>query len=108
MGNAAGVRFGSGPSQGLTGWYEPEYPEGFKTLMEEVTPIYYESQIYAYLKSWELSVAGDFSFPQICVDVGIANLGCHDFSIDARVFPFIRIILIVSALLLARRLVFGG
>lgn len=108
LGNAAGVRFGSGPSQGLTGWYESEYPEGFKTLMEEVTPIYYESQIYAYLKSWELSVAGDFSFPQICVDVGIANLGCHDFSIDARVFPFIRIILIVSALLLARRLVFGG
>ena len=108
LNNTGGVSMGITPTQGLNGWYESEYPEGFTSVMETVTPLYQASKMNQYLDSWKVSVAGEYSFPQICLDIGIANYGCHSLEIDNRVFPFIRIIIIVSALFLARQLVFGG
>lgn len=108
LNNTGGVSMGITPSDGLNGWYDSEYPEGFTSVMETVTPLYQASKMNQYLDSWKVSVAGEYSFPQICMDIGIANFGCHSLEIDNRVFPFIRIIMIVSALFLARQLVFGG
>jgi len=108
LNNKGGVSMGLSPSQGLTGWYESKYPEGFSTLMETVTPLYQASTMNEYLDSWKVSVSGNYDFPEVCVDVGVANFGCHSLSVDPRVLPFIRIILIISALMLARSLVFGG
>lgn len=108
LNNTGGVSMGITPSDGLNGWYESEYPEGFTSVMETVSPLYDASKMNQYLQSWKVSVSGEYSFPQICLDIGIANYGCHSLEIDNRVFPFIRIIMIVSALFLARQLVFGG
>ena len=108
LNNTGGVSMGISPSEGLNGWYESEYPEGFTSVMETVSPLYNASKLNQYLDSWKVTVSGEYSFPQICLDIGIANYGCHSLEIDNRVFPFIRIIMIVSALFLARQLVFGG
>jgi len=108
LNNTGGVSMGITPSDGLNGWYDSEYPEGFTSVMETVSPLYDASKMNQYLQSWKVSVSGEYSFPQICLDIGIANYGCHSLEIDNRVFPFIRIIMIVSALFLARQLVFGG
>lgn len=95
------------PTADLTGFYEPEYENGMETLFERVMPILDQSEINQYLESWKITVAGNYAFPQFCVNV-IVNLGCHSLDVDSRVIPFIRIILIVTSLMLARRLVFGG
>jgi hypothetical protein len=108
LNNTGGVSMVIAPSDGLAGWYESKYPDGFSTVMETVTPLYQSSTMNEYLDSWKVSVSGNYEFPEVCVDVGVANFGCHSLSVDPRVLPFIRIILIISALMLARSLVFGG
>lgn len=107
--NEAGVSFDNmQPNEGITGFYEPEYPDGWDTVWANVGPDWEASAINQYVDSWNITVAGTYTFPEFCIQFSFADYGCHSFNIDDRVFPFIRIILIVSAIFLARRLVTGG
>ena len=42
------------------------------------------------------------------LDVGFQNFGTHDFAPPCWIWDFGRVVVIVSALLLARALIFGG
>jgi len=42
------------------------------------------------------------------LDFGFFNAGVLDFSVPCFIWDFAKVVIIVSALLLARRLVFGG
>ena len=107
--NEAGVSFENmEPNEGVTGFYTREYPDGWDTVWSKVGPDWEASAINQYIDSWNITVAGSYTFPEFCIQFSFADYGCHSFNIDERVFPFIRIILIISALFLARRLVTGG
>lgn len=95
------------PSEGLTGFYDAEYPNGFTDVWTANEEGFNNSTVVAYIDSWKLTVSGEYTYPQFCVDV-IVNLGCHELSIDSRVMPFIRVIMIISALFLARKITLGA
>jgi hypothetical protein len=95
------------PSAGLTGFYTPIYENGFAGIWTEKQELFAQTPVVAWVESWRVSVNGDYQFPEFCANV-IHDFGCHSFNIDDRAFPFIRIVLILTALMYARRLVTGG
>ncbi|MFT6909471.1 MAG: hypothetical protein ACJAS1_006190 [Oleiphilaceae bacterium] len=95
------------PSAGLTGFYTPIYENGFAGIWTEKQELFAQTPVVAWVESWRISVNGDYQFPEFCANV-IHDFGCHSFNIDDRAFPFIRIVLILTALMYARRLVTGG
>lgn len=95
-------------NDGLTGFYEPQYPNGWNDVWAANEQGFNQSAAVEYINSWKVNVSGSYAYPQFCIDVGIINLGCHDIVLDDRIFPFIRIILIVSSLFLARQITVGG
>ncbi len=104
-----GVETDSEPSAGIESFYEPEYPNGFKDVWDKNKAAFDASAPVAYIKQWEVSVAGNAPDMDICFDLGsMANFGCKSFEIDPRVFPFLRIIILISTAFLCRALVMGG
>lgn len=96
------------PSENLKSFYEPAYENGFDDVWAKHEQAFENSPTQQYIKQWEVTVSGNFDYPQFCVDLGFANYGCHQLTIDGRILAFIRIILIVSALFLARHITLGG
>lgn len=105
--NGENTVFGGEPSEGLQGFYESEYENGFATIWEEKQTLLYATPVFSWVQSWNLTTTGVYAFPEVCFNV-IQNFGCHSFQIDPRVFPFIRIILIFTSLMFARKLITGG
>ncbi len=95
------------PSAGLTGFYTPVYANGFQGVWEDKQVLFAQTPVMTWIESWRITVGGSYYFPEFCANF-IHNFGCHSFNIDERAFPFIRIILIITALMYARRLVTGG
>jgi len=107
--NANGVDLKNmAPASGVESFYESAYPNGFDDVWAEVSPIWQQSAMNTYIDSWKITVAGSYTFPEMCINFSFADFGCHSFSIDERIWPFIRIVLILTTLMYARRLVTGG
>lgn len=103
------VETDSTPSSGIESFYEPEYPNGFSDVYEKNKAAFDASAPVAYLNSWKSTLSGTPPDLEMCFDLGsLANFGCKSFVIDPRVFPFLRIIILVSTLFLCRALVMGG
>lgn len=98
------------PSDGLSGFYTPEYPDGLGDVISEFQANVKNTEIYNSIEKWDVEITGGHAaLMNMCFDLGsMGNYGCHDIKIDSRVFPFIRIIMILGALLLARKLTLGG
>jgi hypothetical protein len=99
---------GMTPTDELTGFYEAEYPNGWEDVWTANEAGFNASAPIEYIQTWEVAMTGDYTYPQICADIGIVDLGCHEVNIDPRVFPFIRIVMIISALFLARQITLGA
>lgn len=107
--NESGVTFDDvEPSDSLEGFYTPAYEDGWNTVWQNNQEAWEQNPVKTYIASWEINVSGNYSLPEICFNLGIANFGCHQLTIDERFFPFIRIIFIFSALVLARQITLGG
>lgn len=97
------------PSDGIESFYEPEYPNGFEDVWNKNKMAFDSSAPVTYIKQWEVSVGGSAPDMNMCFDLGpMANFGCKTFEIDPRVFPFLRIIILISTAFLCRALVMGG
>ena len=104
-----GTETDSLPSAGIESFYEAEYPNGFQDVWAKNKALFDASAPVAYIKQWEVSVSGNAPDMDICFDLGsMANFGCKTFEIDPRVFPFLRIIILISTAFLCRALVMGG
>jgi hypothetical protein len=103
-----GTTFGGDPTNELTGFYTKEYEEGFDTVWARNEEAFDNSAVMAYLAQWEVTVSGTYDWPQFCFNLGFANFGCHQISIDSRIIAFIRVIMILGALILARQITLGG
>lgn len=103
------VETDSEPSAGIESFYEAEYPNGFQDVWNNNQAAFDASAPAAYVKQWEVSVSGTAPDLNMCFDLGAAgNYGCKTFEIDPRVFPFLRIIILLSTAFLCRALVMGG
>ena len=104
------VALSDSPSEGLTGFYVPEYPDGLGDVINEFQDNVKNTEIYNSIEKWDVNISGGHAaLMNMCFDLGsMGNYGCHDIKIDSRVYPFIRIIMILGALLLARKLTLGG
>ncbi|POB81720.1 hypothetical protein, partial [Vibrio vulnificus] len=69
-----------------------------------------QTRFVDWLNSFKLQLGGDAAVPDwsMCFDLGIADFGCHDFTLDSRIWGAIRIFILITAAFLCRRLVFGG
>ena len=106
--NNTAVPTDSTPSEGIASFYEPEYPNGFQDVWSKNKSLFDNSEMNQYLDSWKLTAAGNAPPMNICFDMGFADYGCKDFQIDPRVFPFLRIIILVLTAFFCRSLIFGG
>lgn len=113
---APGTGQKSGPSK-CTGegcwkqasWIDSDYPDGVAGIWEERKVAFGGSAMKGYLDSFAPNLQGGTVAPlQLCFDTGLANFGCHDFSIPAYVIAFIRLCILISAGFYCQRLVFGG
>lgn len=95
------------PSLGLVSFYSPEYPNGFQDVFSKVEPAYSQTEFFDYIRSWEVTVSGAYTYPQLCINV-LVNFGCHTIELDGRIWAFIRVLMLVSCAFLCRRLVLGG
>jgi hypothetical protein len=100
----------STPTEGIESFYEPEYPNGFADVWNNNQALFNTTSMSQYLDSWKTGVgagvAPDINF---CFNMGgLGDFGCVSPTIDPRVFPFLRIIILVSTAFLCRALVFGG
>lgn len=106
--NETDVETDSTPSDGIESFYEPEYPNGFQDVWSKNKSLFDNSEMNQYLDSWKLSASGNPPLMNACFNMGFIDFGCSEFTIDPRIFPFLRIIMLVSAAFLCRALIFGG
>lgn len=97
------------PSDGLSGFYEKEYPNGFQDVWDKNKAAFDQSAPIQYLEQWKVSVSGEAPSLNFCFNLGAnMNYGCSEIAIDPRVFPFLRILILVCAGFLCRQIIFGG
>ncbi len=89
--------------------YTQKYPDGLVGVWDSKKQQLTGSSLVGLLSSLMPSVSGG-SCPVINLnlDVGVVNFGQHDISPPCEVWTFGKWVIIISALLLARSLVFGG
>lgn len=91
-------------------WVTPKYPEGISSIYEDHKTKFQDSSIHEYMKGFVPDLSG--SAPdhwEFCINFdGMANLGCHTVELPPYVISFVRLIILISAGFLCRRLIFGG
>ncbi len=91
-------------------WVTPKYPEGISSIYEDHKTKFQDSTVHEYLKGFKPDLSG--SAPdhwEFCINFdGMANLGCHTVELPPYVISFVRLIILISAGFLCRRLIFGG
>lgn len=109
LSNSAGVSLSNmSPGEGVQGFYDSEYPNGWADVWANHEQGFNNSSAMQYVEQWRITVSGEYTYPPLCVDVGIVDFGCFDMHIDGRVFGFIALVLIVTALITARQITLGA
>ncbi len=90
--------------------YEPKYPDGLTGVWNSKKAQLDSAPLVALLSDLMPTVSSSGTCPVwlISLDFDIANFGTHDVAPPCWLWDFARAVLIACALLLARRLVFGG
>ena len=68
------------------------------------------TEFYSFLGKFNSSVGGgSAAVYDMCFNLGLmGNFGCHNFNIDSRTFPAIKIFMLISCGFLCREIIFGG
>lgn len=90
--------------------YEPEFPDGLAGVWETRKAELTASPLLSIVPSLMPNVGGGGTCPNwnIDLDVGIGNYGVHNVAPPCWLWDVAKAIVIISSLLLARALVFGG
>ncbi|WP_233007143.1 hypothetical protein [Rheinheimera faecalis] len=90
-------------------WVTPKYPEGMTSIYETHKAAFQDSSVHEYLERFNPTISGTAPTSwQFCIDVGFANLGCHSLELPPYILSFVRLIILITAGFLCRRLIFGG
>jgi len=98
------------PTPDLVGFWESEYEDGLAGVMEEKMAEVKTTQFFTFIDQFNPSLSGGSAASyDMCFNLGrMGNFGCHNFNVDPRVIPAIRIFILVSAVFLCRKILFGG
>jgi hypothetical protein len=97
------------PSEGLKGFWETDYPEGLQGVVDAKMAEVQSTQFFTFLDQFQISVGGSSASYDMCFNLGsMGDFGCHNFNIDPRTFPAIKIFILITAVFLCRRILFGG
>jgi hypothetical protein len=90
--------------------YTRKYPDGIVGVWNDKKQSFKDSSVGQLVEQIIPSGMGDGGCPQwqLPLDIGIANYGTYDVSIPCDYWGYIRVIMIVASLFLARALIFGG
>lgn len=90
--------------------YEPKYKDGITGVWKEKKADFEKSLLLNLVGRLMPSVGSSGTCPQfmISLDVGFKDFGVHDVAPPCWIWDFGKIVIIFSALLLARALIFGG
>ena len=91
------------------GWWKTDYPDGISGIWESHQLDLKSTPIYNFVKSFSFSSSAS-SVPSFDFDfnLGFIDFGSYSFVIPQYIIDFIGLVLIISSLLLSRKLVFGG
>lgn len=96
-------------SEGVTGFYEPSYENGWADVWASNQEAFNNSSTSQYIETWKVQVSGEYIYPQFCFNISSSmNYGCHQVEIDGRVMAFIRLLIIITALITARQITLGA
>jgi hypothetical protein len=98
------------PSDGLKGFWVSEYPDGVEGMFSGKVDELKSTEFYTFLQEFqpEIGVGRPPSFA-LCFNFGnFGNYGCKEISIDPRVFPALKVFILISAGFGCRRILFGG
>lgn len=97
-------------TSGSGSFWETNYPDGLAGIWAKHQAALSTSSVANWLNSWSFDSSGSCPSFSFSFDVGFISFGSQSIPTDiyCYVFPVVRIFFIISALLLARRLVFGG
>lgn len=97
------------PSEGLEGFYESEYEDGFEGMFSEKMAEYKETEFFAFLEQFKPSFGGSAPNMSFCMNFGsYMNLGCFSLNLDPRIFPALKIFILITAGFTCRKIIFGG
>jgi hypothetical protein len=97
------------PSEGLQGFWETDYPDGLQGVVNAKMAEVQSTQFFTFLDQFQISVGGSSASYDMCFNLGsMGDFGCHNFNIDPRTFPAIKIFILITAVFLCRRILFGG
>jgi hypothetical protein len=90
--------------------YEPKYPDGLVGVWNSKKAQLDSAPLVALVGDLMPNIGSGGTCPvwTMPLDFGFFNAGVLDFSVPCFIWDFAKVVIIVSALLLARRLVFGG
>lgn len=97
------------PLPGMPELYKRKYPNGMKGVWDEKIAVIKTSSLFAIVPGLTPNL-GDGGCPvwMFQLNVGLYDFGQFDISLPCALWAFLRICIIVTALFLARKLIFGG
>lgn len=97
-------------TDGPESFWESQYSDGMSGIWQQHSQALQQTELVSWLNGWGFPNSGSCPTFSFNFDLGIANFGTQSIGSDlyCYVFPIVRLIVIFSSLLLARRLVFGG
>jgi len=97
------------PSEELKGFYESDYEDGISGVFDKKFEKYSNTEFFRFLNNFAPSFAGVAPDLRFCFDFGTnMDLGCFELSIDPRVFPALKIFILITAGFTCRKIIFGG
>lgn len=101
--------FEDSPFPEVEPFYEQKYPDGLQGVWDQAKADIDNSNFLSFLRSFVPSFSGSCpSFGMSFAIGSMANFGTHDFPSLCYIFDFVKVILMVSAVFLARQITFGG
>lgn len=97
------------PSSDAKSFYDSVYPDGFNGVWEDRLSQIKTTDFFEWLEQFKTNF-GDGTSPEwsFCFDLGFVDFGCSTIKLDSRIWPAINVFVLFTALMLSRRLVFGG
>ncbi|NQZ89069.1 MAG: hypothetical protein HRT54_15945 [Colwellia sp.] len=97
------------PTEGLTGFYESVYEDGIEGMFEGKTAEFQGTEFYLFLNQFKPSFGGSPPDMTFCMNFGTyMNLGCFTLNLDPRIWPALKIFILVTAGFTCRKILFGG
>ena len=97
------------PTPELVGFYESEYEDGIEGMFEGQIDEYKSTEFYLFLNEFKPNFSGTPPNLGFCMNFGnYMNLGCFNFELDPRLFPALKIFILITAAFTCRKILFGG